>query len=424
MTPSDFPRDMDNTAELMKIMEYNNQHHGIIDKQFVEWALHNKISYDAIMWFVRDFSRQRNQNLLWDINALFCPYTIYCDESGNCTKFRLKDESGQLNTDWRNDFVLAGVAFEGTTPPFDIDELFASLKLQKSVTDAKLKNIAEYNGDDVNRFIDILKSQKLHTVLSTLANHNVYLHWSTMSLLYYALVDIVDSVLEIPSWEVYVKTVLYHYVQMDLDFFLSFLAQYNYPNLAKEDIHDFCDRLIEWIDTRPHTTTEENFGLELLRQGLKEAQKKNELIFITDNVDKLLIDNFVPLYALKISNFPNSVIHFDHCGIVEENISRFASLYPRAAETQYDFLISGENKWIQLSDFISGLFAALRAFLNANDKTHMKTSFDAFEHIQKENLRILMQLMDRSREHNIYFDHMINNLEQIEKYRYLYDLAI
>ena len=94
------------------------------------------------------------------MDAYFCPYTIYCDESSNAIKFRFKDETGKLNVDWRNDFVFAGIAYEGDTPPFDIDELFASFKLQKTVTDAKLGNIAKYNGDDVNRFVDILKSRR------------------------------------------------------------------------------------------------------------------------------------------------------------------------------------------------------------------------------------------------------------------------
>ena len=126
----------------------------------MKWALKNGVLYEAVLWFVKDFSEQTDQELLWLIDAYFCPYTIYCDESSNAIKFRFKDETGKLNVDWRNDFVLAGIAYEGDTPPFDIDELFASFKLQKTVTDAKLGNIAKYNGDDVNRFVDILKSRR------------------------------------------------------------------------------------------------------------------------------------------------------------------------------------------------------------------------------------------------------------------------
>ena len=114
-----------------------------------------------------------------------------------------------MNVDWRNDFVLAGVAYEGDTLPFNIDELFASFKLQKTVTDAKLGNIAKYKGNDVNRFVDILKSPKVTLFLNALWNSNTYIHWSTQSLLYFALVDIVDSMMDIPYMLNEMKNVLY-----------------------------------------------------------------------------------------------------------------------------------------------------------------------------------------------------------------------
>ena len=37
----------------------------------------------------------------------------------NCLKFKFKDANGHLNVDYTEDYVLAGVAFEGTEPPMD-----------------------------------------------------------------------------------------------------------------------------------------------------------------------------------------------------------------------------------------------------------------------------------------------------------------
>lgn len=248
-----FPDNITDRASLLKIAEYNNHHHGIIDNEFIHWALQNNISYEVILWFIKDFSEQSDQELLWLIDSQFCPYTIYCDESSNAIKFRFKDETGKLNVDWRNDFVLAGIAFEGDDPPFDIDNLFASFKLQKNVNDAKLKNIAKYNGEDVNRFVDILKSEKVKLFLNELSNTNTYIHWSTQSLLYFALVDIVDSVMDITYMLNEIKNVLYKYVRLELDYFLEFLAKYNYPNIKAEKVQDFCEEFISWIESmNPH----------------------------------------------------------------------------------------------------------------------------------------------------------------------------
>lgn len=421
--PQDFPDHIIDRTSLLQIAEYNNRHHGIIDNDFLKWALKNGISYEAILWFVKDFSEQTDQEFLWLIDAYFCPYTIYCDESSNAIKFRFKDETGKLNVDWRNDFVLAGIAYEGDTPIFDIDELFASFKLQKTVTDAKLGNIAKYHGNDVNRFVDILKSKKVNLFLNTLWNSNTYIHWSTQSLLYFSLVDIVDSVMNIPLMSNGIKNVLYKYVRFDLDYFLGFLARYSYPNIKKEKVEDFCEEFISWIESTEPLSQEDELCLEFLRQGAKSSKKSGDLLFLTENRDNLLIENFVPIYASRLGEFPSSTIHFDKCGIAEENIDGLANAFCDIKKPAYDFMDSTENRWIQICDFVSGMIAALLAFVNENDIGEINATLKMFDETQKNNLKLLTQLIRKSSTKNKYFDHMSCNYEQGERVRYLISKA-
>lgn len=424
----DFPDSITDRTSLLQIAEYNNRNHGIIDNDFLKWALQNNISYEAVLWFVKDFSEQTDEELLQLIDAYFCPYTIYCDESSNAIKFRFKDETGRLNVDWRNDFVLAGIAYEGDMQPFDIDELFASFKLQKTVTDAKLGNIAKYNGADVNRFVDILKSRKVTLFLNTLWNNNTYIHWSTQSLLYFALVDIVDSMMDIPYMLNEIKNTLYKYVRLDLDCFLEFLARYNYPNIKSEKIEDFCEEFISWIESIEPASYEDEFCLEFLRQGAKSSKKSGELIFITqskddENQDDFLIENFVPIYASRLGEFPSSTIYFDKCAIVEKNIAGHADVFCDIKKPTYDFLVSTENRWIQLCDFVSGIIAALLAFVNENNIDEIEAKIKSFDETQKYNLKLLMRLIRKSADKNKYFDHMSCNYEQGERIRYLISIT-
>lgn len=418
-----FPNHIADRTSLLQIAEYNNRHHGIIDNDFLKWAIKTSISYEAVLWFVKDFSEQKDDELLQLIDAYFCPYTIYCDESSNAIKFRFKDETGKLNVDWRNDFVLAGIAYEGDTPPFDIDELFASFKLQKTVTDAKLGNIAKYHGNDVNRFVDILKSKKVNLFLNTLWNSNTYIHWSTQSLLYFSLVDIVDSVMNIPLMSNGIKNVLYKYVRFDLDYFLEFLARYSYPNIKKEKVEDFCEEFISWIESIEPLSQEDELCLEFLRQGAKSSKKSGDLLFLTENRDNLLIENFVPIYASRLGEFPSSTIHFDKCGIAEENIDRLANAFCDIKKPTYDFIDSTENRWIQICDFVSGMIAALLAFVNENDIGKINAALEMIDETQKNNLKLLTQLIRKSSTKNKYFDHMSCNYEQGERVRYLISKA-
>lgn len=134
---------------------------------------------------------------------------------------------------------------------------------------------------------------------------------------------IVDSVLELPFIHDEVKNILYKYAVKDQEGLLSLLAQYDYPNIKKDIISSFCEQLICWIESLTPQSIEEDFALELLRQGTKTSRRINHLLFLEDNTDKLLIENFVPIYTMRAATFPNSNIHFDKCGIVESNIQTY-----------------------------------------------------------------------------------------------------
>ena len=161
---------------------------------------------------------------------------------------------------------MLGIAFEGASDPIRIEDLFRKFELQKNITDVKLKHIANYNGEDGERFVDILKSDKVSILLETLLQSNrIYIHWATQNLLYYSLVDIVDSVLELPFIHDEVKNILYNYAVKDQEGLLSLLAQYDYPNIKEDIISSFCEQLICWIESLTPQSIEEDFALELLR---------------------------------------------------------------------------------------------------------------------------------------------------------------
>ena len=125
------PDELKKSEDIKKIVNYNNRNKGIITNDFLIWALETGISYDVISWFIKDFSGQSDQELLWIIDSFFKCYTIYLDESNNCVKFRFKDIKGNTNVKWYNDFVLSGIAFEGDSDPIRIEDLFRKFELQK-----------------------------------------------------------------------------------------------------------------------------------------------------------------------------------------------------------------------------------------------------------------------------------------------------
>lgn len=419
MLQSDIPDYLRDDQDVKRIMSYNNQNKGIIDRSFIIWALENNLSYEAIQWFITDFSNIDDPVLNSIIDSFFYRYIIYMDESNNCVKFKFKCKSGATNANWYNDFVLAGIIFDPSKHDFDIDSLFNDFHIQNNIIDVKLKHLAKYNGEDNKRFIDILKSEKVNLLLKRLLqNESTYIHWSTQNLLYFSLVDLVDTFFSIPVWHNEAKNILYKFALEDQTL-LQILAKYNYPNIKDNDYKFFCNDFIDWIESLTTSNPDEDMVLELLRQGAKSVRKSGEMILLKNNIDDVMIESFVSLYALRLANFPNSTIHFDQWGEVENNIEQQKEIFCTTKTPSYDFLDSKKSKWIQLSDMISGLTGAFTAYLNTHNVKEINNDISKLNKIQMESLELFIKLREKSVKKNIYFEHISNNYAQINRIKFL-----
>ncbi len=73
-------------------------------------------------------------------------YTFYYDESNNCRKFWLDDERMHFNSNYTEDFVLAGVVTKDEKVQISLEELRQLLGLQNNVKEIKfnLKSRPDY----------------------------------------------------------------------------------------------------------------------------------------------------------------------------------------------------------------------------------------------------------------------------------------
>ncbi|WP_293090426.1 hypothetical protein, partial [Okeania sp. SIO3B5] len=225
-----------------------------------------------------DISNIRRMTKILEPTADFdSSFTFYYDETNNIRKFYVKefDFNVSLNSNsFNSNFVLGGLVYEGSQP--DIKPLFDRLNLQKNIKEVKLKHIVQGKKE----FIDCLKSDKLNVFLKYLLSDNdLYIHYSSLNILYWSIVDIVDSAIAVSSevtkqfglyFQNYLKNDLYKLAKLEIDSFQELFYNFNYPNIKKESVSEFIEELIsifdEYIDTQ-----EFHFGLESLRQILKEA---------------------------------------------------------------------------------------------------------------------------------------------------------
>ena len=420
LTPVDFPKFGDESDdiqhELTLVACYNNGHKGIIDTEFISWALENSISYRVVRWFVADFSGVDDENILCFLDGVFNHYTMYYDESNNCLKFKIKDIHGDFNVDYTEDYVLAGVAFEGTEPPMDIETVFSKLQLQKNVTDVKLKHVIGKVPEGTHKFLHVLDSAKIESVLTDiLLVDNLYIHWSASNLLYYALVDIVDSVLSVMVYHNEIKNVLFKYAKRDEEYIIPLLAYYKYPNIHPHKIKDYCFEMVDWIESITPDDMEDDFLLEFLRQELKASGKREELPFLVDNEDHVLIDGFDANYRFRMGIFQGSIHIFDEISEVQEALESAPIdgkfLFSRA---EFRFEKSHDSKWLQLCDIVAGIMASFFTFANRVTVEEFVPMIGTLNEQQKRNLALLYRLMKKSTDKNMFFAQKSNVFSQTE----------
>lgn len=342
-------------------------------------------------------------------------YTFYYDETNNIRKFHVK-ESG-FNSAFTNNFVLGGLVHDvhdGSAP--DVKSFIDSLNLQKNVNEVKFKQIA--SGD----FLACLKSKKLHAFFQFLIESKLYIHYSSVNILYWSIVDIVDSAIAhcdasqqlCPQFASLMKNNLYKLSKIEIDSLVHLFREFEYPNIKKDKVILFIEALsdlfADYLDTM-----EFHFGLESLRQILKEAKGNESLPFVMDGEDFLLIVNFSDFYMRPIYLFKNSKHIFDNEDSISDLLSNYSIVDGEEEIRNYSFVDSKTNQLIQLSDVLVGIIGKMHNYLNINNRKKIYSDFQQLNVTQNLNVCLLLKLIDKSLHKNIGFFHAIDCEEEISK---------
>ena len=339
-------------------------------------------------------------------------YTFYYDETNNIRKFYLKEYD--FNSAFSNNFVLGGLVHEGSAP--DVQTLIDSFQLQKSVKEVKFRHIAK------GEFLDCLKSKKLALFLKFVKNSELYIHYSSLNILYWSLVDIVDSAISHSEasqqlglqFANTLKNDLYKLSKIEIDSVISLFRRFEYPNIKKNSVLPFIEELsdlfIGYLDNM-----EFHFGLESLRQILKEAKKKGSLPFVMDEEDFVLIKDFSHFYLRPIYIFKNSKHIFDNEDSIAEVLSGYRIVDDSREVNNYSFVDSQSNQLTQLSDILVGLIGKLHSYLNTRSRDEIISDFGQLNVAQSENIDLLLSLIDESHDKNIGFLHATDSYEEISK---------
>lgn len=318
-------------------------------------------------------------------------YTFYYDETNNIRKFYIRRDY-DFNAAFTENFVLGGLVHEGTAP--DVQPLIDSLNLQDNIKEIKLKHLAK------GGFLECLRSRKLNLFLKFIKGSSLDIHYSSLNILYWSIVDIVDSA--IANSEVSqklgiqfankLKDDLYKLSRLEIKSVKSLFRRFEYPNIKRDSVLLFIEELSylfeEYLDNMEY-----HFGLESLRQILKEAKRSGSLPFIMDEDDFILIKDFSQFYLRPVYLFKNSTHIFDDEDSIAKEFQRYKIVDGSSEINNYSFVDSKTNQLTQLSDIFVGLIGKLSVYINTSSREKICSDFRSLGVVQRENVDLLLGLV-------------------------------
>lgn len=356
---------------------------------------------------------------------LATPYYMYFDETNNVksvTANKNADIQRTLNIDnIQEHFILGGIATKEKEEPLTFDELRKVAGISAKSPQQEIKSSSIYHGD----FLCVLRSYKLTPILEFIRNKHWFIHYSDVNILYYCLVDIIDSLLYNSNYQnlwwnpdvfYWLKDEFYRIFVSDLEKNLQKLMQFDYPDVKKSDLHAFREFIAEIIIKYHVNGGKFNQHTALLVNILNDSEThQRDLVFVQDEEKGILIDDFVHFYTTRLSVLSSSDLTLDNEGDIIESLKNTPLFMDGEKLKNYQFIDSKSNTFIQLSDVIVGLLS--RYFLFVDKKwDDIKQDLDQLTDTALQNLHLLNEILIYSEQENRLFCDQVERIGVIKNF--------
>ncbi|SFL48522.1 Protein of unknown function [Lachnospiraceae bacterium KH1T2] len=378
---------------------------------------------------------------------------FYYDESNNIGKLWIKQNScgeGEFNVDIDENFIIAGISVPKTGLGINKNELYKRLGIPKQAPELKFRS--HFSEKDILKTVSRQRTLNFMRLLDEL---DVDIHVSNINNLYYGIVDIVDSFVNIEKlneWSVNrnilfqdsyfrLKELLYLLLRKNLSDTERLFFECGYPNV--NDQRQFCESLVSIIRNAYNDISDKDFFYDekidgmLLEYFIKsiDEEKDKEAIFLKGNKDGVLVDNYVLWYLHLCMLFPDShhifdktrqisrelknihVVKNDDYSEINVDCTNGIQLENEEFIENYEFVDSKDEIGIQISDIICGIYGQLYTYINKKSDKELIEDIDTLNETQCECLSIIGKihhLSDRKNQGYFYSTAPINFQSRVD----------
>lgn len=301
-----------------------------------------------------DIQRLHTERCGLDPKLNLMQQSLYYDETGNDNGVRIAN--GKLNLGDPNQiFVLGGLLADNAISLSELKE-----RLGRN-TDGEVKS-GKFLGDS---FVKMLEGENLSKLMNVIETEKWHIHFFVVQPLYYGLVDIVDS-LENHFGDFGLKQALFDVVRADLVNAVRLLDRFEYPDIKPDCKHQFLDALIELINgvqKDKGVRDERNRLIEALRSG----KLQDELPFIQEEAQRMLVGDYFPFYQSRMVTFPRSHFAFDGKDDLFRQKEKVRFVYD-GSEIDWRVADSEKEPMLQLSDYVVNVVRRFIYFADRNEK--------------------------------------------------------
>lgn len=334
-----------------------------------------------------DSLRQHSWERSWDERL-----TMYYDETNNIRRLRLSEVG--LNAPANKVFALAGIALKPGATLSGWSELRKELRIQDSAKEVKFKLVAPPDYEDA------LASPKLALVLKWLAASDVLVHYSLLDVLYWSILDIIESLQADPRITIdeihrELKNELHFAVSRDPGNFMTLLHGFGYPDVKRADVRSFLTCVLAFVERRlPKNRSE---ATRLLKQVLRKVSKLTdlELAFLHDEEPGELIKDFSIHFTHALCVFKHATHVLDEETEIQRRLQH-VEIRDGDRRLNYRFADSVDEIGIQASDILAGLIGRHFTYVQENTQSQLRAALTRFTPQQHETLALLRELIDRS----------------------------
>lgn len=337
-------------------------------------------------------------------------FTFYYDETNNIRKFYLTDTG--TNVPEHNNFVLGGIVLaEGNNLP-DITHLRTKLQMQSNAPEIKFIHVAK--GD----FEQVLASKNLRIILSWIIENGISIHYSSVNIIYWTIVDIIDSILTEDQFKQYqqyhqhLKNELYRIANLNKSAFLALLKRHRYPNIKRVSTSEFIADVQAYINT--HCPDDDKLPTTLLSALIEKSASLPELAFLVDEEDDMLIESFTNFYTQPMMIFKNATHIFDR-EIQIERILDSAKFKDSSRPVNYSFSDSKSTPGIQIADVVTGFLGKYQCFVEKHSLPELLRRKNLWNDNQIANFTLLRDLINQADAVSNAFINRITALDSIWK---------